>query len=161
VAYADFALNMDLSGNGYDLVSRQVPFYQIALHGLVHYAGEPVNMAESYETNLLKSIETGAGLYFVFAEIPPIDLQMTDYTVYSGAQFSLWQDTLCNVYQRMNAELGHTCNLRIVDHQYLTEQVTVTVYEDGTHVYVNYGSENLAVTGGTVRGMDYLVTGGE
>ncbi len=161
VAYADFVLNMDIAGSGYDLVSKQVPFYQIALHGLVSYAGEPVNMAESYEINLLKSIETGAGLYFVFAEIPPMDLQMTEYTIYSGAQFSLWEDAMQELYQRLNADLGHTCNLRIVDHQYLTEQVTVTVYEDGTHVYVNYGADDFSVDGGTVRSTDYLVTGGE
>lgn len=161
VAYADIVLNMDLSGSGYDLVSRQVPFYQIALHGLVNYAGEPINMAESYETNLLKSIETGAGLYFVFAEILPMDLQMTEYTGYSGARFDLWESTLQELYQKLNADLGHTYGLRIVDHQYLTDKVTVTVYEDGTHVYVNYGSEDYAVTGGTVKGTDYLVTGGE
>lgn len=159
--YADFVLNMDLSGSSYDLVSRQVPFYQIALHGLVNYASEPINMAESYETNLLKSIETGAGLYFVFAEISPMDLQMTEYSVYSSAQFSLWKDTLETLYRQLNEDLGHTYSLRIVDHQYLTEKVTVTVYEDGTRVYVNYGTEDFAVPGGTVKGTDYLVTGGK
>lgn len=158
--YADFILNMDLTGSGYDLVSRQVPFYQIALHGLVNYASQPINMAVSYETNLLKSIETGAGLYFVFAEISPMDLQMTEYTVYSSAQFSLWKDTMEDLYQQLNAELGHTYGLRIMDHQYLTEQVTVTVYEDGTHVYVNYGAEDFTVSGKTVQAKDYLVTGG-
>ena len=161
VVHADFVLNMDLTGSSYDLVSRQVPFYQIALHGLVNYAAEPINMAESYETNLLKSIETGAGLYFVFAEISPMDLQMTEYTVYSSAQFNQWKETMESIYQRLNGDLGHTYSLRIVDHQYLTEQVTVTVYEDGTHVYVNYGSKDFTVSGKTVQAKDYLVTGGK
>ena len=160
VAYADFVLNMDLSGSNYDLVSRQVPFYQIALHGLVNYAGEPINMAQSYESNLLKSIETGAGLYFIYAQIPPMDLKVTDYTVYSNAQFSQWQTIMQQLYQRLNQDMGHTYGQQITDHKYLTEQVTVTVYEDGTCVYVNYGEEDYAVSGGVVKSMDYLVTGG-
>lgn len=158
--YADYILNMDLSGSNYDLVSRQVPFYQIALHGLVNYAGEAVNMAENYEQNILKSIETGAGLYFLFAEIPASDLQMTDYSVYSSAQFAVWKDTVAELYQQVNEKLAHTYNQMIVDHQYLSDLVTVTVYEDGTHVYVNYGQEAFETEDGPVAGRNYLVTGG-
>lgn len=160
VGNADFVLNMDLSGNHYDLVSRQIPFYQIALHGLVYYAGDPVNLADSYEWNLLKSAETGAGLYFLFAQIPAMELQTTDYTFYSGALFEVWQGELLELYGRYNGELGHTANLAITDHAYITDQVTVTEYEDGTCVYVNYGATDYTAGGKTVKSMDYLVTGG-
>ena len=161
VPYADFVVNMDLAGSGYDLVSRQVPFYQIALHGLVDYAGQAVNIAQNYETNLLKTIETGAGLYFLFAEIPAQELQMTDYAVYSSARYDQWADTVQQLYQTLNAQLGHTYGQMITDHRYLTQQVTVTVYEDGTQVYVNYGSSAYQLENGkTVQPMNYLVTGG-
>lgn len=160
VPYADFILNMDLSGSAYDLVSYQVPFYQIALHGLVNYAGEAVNMADDYERNILKAAETGAGLYFLFAEIPASELQMTDYAIYSSAQFSVWRDTAIELYQRFDRELGHTYGQRIVNHQYLNANVTVTVYEDGTQVYVNYGTQSFETAGGTVAGMDFLVVRG-
>ena len=151
---------MDLSGSHYDLVSRQIPFYQIALHGLVYYAGDPVNLADSYEQNLLKSAETGAGLYFLFAQIPAMELQTTDYTFYSGALFENWEQELMAIYSRYNQDFGHTANLAITDHAYVTDQVTVTVYEDGTCVYVNYGATDYTAGGKTVKSMDYLVTGG-
>ncbi len=160
VPYADFVLNMDLSGSNYDLVSYQVPFYQIALHGLVNYAGDPINMAQSYEKNILKSVETGAGLYFLFAEIPAAELQMTEYASYSSARFEEWEETLQSLYNRLNKDLGHTYGQKIKDHKYLTDSVTVTVYEDGTHVYVNYSAVDYALNGKTVKSMDYLVTGG-
>lgn len=160
VGNADFVLNMDLSGSHYDLVSRQIPFYQIALHGLVYYAGDPVNLADSYEQNLLKSAETGAGLYFLFAQIPAMELQTTDYTFYSGALFENWEQELMAIYGRYNQDFGHTANLAITDHAYVTDQVTVTVYEDGTCVYVNYGATDYTAGGKTVKSMDYLVTGG-
>lgn len=161
VPYADFVVDMDLIGSSYDLVSRQIPFYQIALHGLVDYAGQSINMARNYETNLLKTIETGAGLYFLFAEIPPQELQVTDYTAYSSARYAQWADTLQDLYGQLNAQLGHTYSLMITDHRYLTDQVTVTVYEDGTQVFVNYGSAAYTLENGmTVQPTSYLVTGG-
>ena len=160
VVYADFVLNMDLQGSSYDLVSRQVPFYQIALHGLVSYAGEPINMAENYEYNLLKSIETGAGLYFLFADISAAELQMTEYGFYSSANFSAWKDSMTELYQDVNSKLGHVYNQKITDHVYLTEQVTCTVYEDGTQVIVNYGNNAYESEFGTIESMDYLVAGG-
>ena len=158
--YADMIVGMDLHGSGYDLVSRQVPFYQIALHGLVNYTGQAVNMAQNYEKNLLKSVETGSGLYFLFAEISAAELQMTDYTVYSGNEFATWRDTVQSLYGQLNADLGHTVGQMITDHQYLNDFVTVTVYEDGTRVYVNYGAEDYKTENGTVKAMNYLAVGG-
>ena len=160
-AYADMILNMDLSGSNYDLVDKQVPFYQIALHGLVDYTGQAVNMADNYQYNILKSIETGAGLYFLFAEIPASELQMTSYTMYSSARFDEWKETIEQLAGTFRDELGHTYGQMITDHQYLTEKVTVTVYEDGTRVYVNYSDADVTLEDGTVEAMNYLVVGGK
>lgn len=160
-AYADVILDMDLFGSSYDLVDQQVPFYQIALHGLVSYTGQAVNMADNYEVNILKSIETGAGLYFLFAEIPASELQMTSYTMYSSARFDQWKDTVEELCRTFRDELGHTYGQMIVDHSYVADGITLTVYEDGTKVYVNYTDQDAAVDGGTVKAMNYLVAGGK
>ena len=42
-------------------------------------------------------------------------------------------------------------------HQNLTETVSLTEYEDGTKVYVNYGYLDSQVDGLTVPARDYLV----
>ncbi|MBQ9387804.1 MAG: hypothetical protein IJU01_03985 [Lachnospiraceae bacterium] len=155
--YSDFILDMDLTGNGYNISSRQIPFYQIALHGLVYYSGEAVDMTGDYETNLLKSIEYGAGLYAVFAEIEPAELQMTDYTQYSAARSEIWQEKLLSLYGELDKAVGHTYSQRITNHSYVTDTLTLTEYEDGTKVYVNYGYENANADGATVGARDYLV----
>ncbi|MBR6271201.1 MAG: hypothetical protein IKR26_03510 [Lachnospiraceae bacterium] len=155
--YSDYILDMDLTGNGYNISSRQIPFYQIALHGLVYYSGEAVDMTGDYETNLLKSIEYGAGLYAVFAEIEPAELQMTDYTQYSAARSEIWQEKLLSLYSELDKAVGHTYNQRIMNHSYVTDTLTLTEYEDGTKVYVNYGYESANADGNTVGARDYLV----
>ena len=39
VAYADIVTNMELSGSEYTIIDKQVPFYQLAIHGFVDYTG--------------------------------------------------------------------------------------------------------------------------
>ncbi len=141
--YADCITDMDLMGGGYDLIDRYIPFYQIALHGYVAYTGNALNTVGNYRQNLLRTVECGAGLHFRFVEFDYSELQNSDYATYTNlfsGNFADWQQELTAVYTRLNQELGHTANMTISDHRYLTEQVTLTVYEDGTRVWVNYGT---------------------
>ncbi|MBQ7247224.1 MAG: hypothetical protein IJS22_03940 [Lachnospiraceae bacterium] len=155
--YADVILNMDLTGSSYNLTNRQVPFYQIALHGLVAYTGRAVNMAGDHETNILRSIEYGAGISAVFAETDAADLQMTGYTEYSTALYDRWKDTLTQLCRDLNEQLGHTACLSITGHEYLSDTLTCTTYGDGTRVYVNYGYEEALCDGAHIAARDYLV----
>jgi len=142
---ADCICNMDLQGSGYNIVDRQIPFYQIALHGCVSYTGEPLNTAGNYRREVLKSVETGAGLYYSFFEVDYQELQKNRYTYQYdmyGGNFADWEEELRVLYSRLNDELGHTVSQKIVDHGYLTDTVTYTRYEDGTQVYVNYGTQS-------------------
>ena len=50
---------------------------------------------------------------------------------------------------------------RIVDHQILNAKNTVTVYENGARVYVNYGMEDYQAGDVLVPARGYVVEGGE
>ena len=161
---ADFISDMDLSGDSFDIVDRQIPFYQIALHGLVGYAGEPLNCTGDYRRSLLKTVETGAGLSFRFAETDYQELKNNRYT-YQDALFSSvyadWEAEVEALYTRLDRELGHTAQLQIKDHYYVTDYVTCTVYADGTRVYVNYGIQDAVAEGVKVAAEDWTVAKGE
>lgn len=162
VPYADTILKMTLSSKKYGIVDYEVPFYTIALHGLVNYAGSPVNLAADYETNLLQSIETGAGLYFTFMDASASLLQETDYTWFYGAEYDLWKDEAAAVYAEYNEAMGGLYNQFITGYRYLTKGVTETTYEDGTRVYVNYNYTDYSADGIRVAARGYLVEkGGE
>lgn len=155
---ADQIVNMDLAGSQYSIVDQIVPFYQIAIHGYVNYAGEPLNLAENFEEELLRSAEYGAGLFVTFMDASVMRLQNTYYTQYFGANFDSWKDRFVEVYERYEKELGSTFNQRIVGHKILIEGVTLTSYEDGTKVYVNYRYDDYTTEDGVVLpARDYLV----
>ncbi len=162
VPYADTVLDMNISGKQYGIINYPVPFYTMALHGLVNYTGPAMNLAPDYETSWLKSIETGAGLYFTFVDAASSELQETDYTYLFGSDYSLWKDDALAMYAEYNAALGHVFNQFITGHRYLANGVTETVYEDGTRVYVNYNYTDYSADGITVAARGYTVKkGGE
>jgi len=146
----DFITNLKLHGNDYAILDQQVPFYQIALHGYKNFAGEPINL--SYENNqiILESAEAGAALYYVFMNDSERSLQETNYTEYYAACFDSWKDRLYNTYEEYNKEIGAVRNSTISDHSYLNETVTVTTFDNGTKIYVNFGYVDYTTDSGVV-----------
>lgn len=162
VPYVDTVLDMDLVGKQYGIIDYAVPFYTMVLHGLVNYSGAAMNLAPDKETAWLKSIETGAGLYFTFVDASSSVLQETDYTYLYGAEYDLWKDEAVAMYEEYNAALGGVFNQFITGHRYLADGVTETTYEDGTKVYVNYNYTDYSSDGVTVAARNYTVKkGGE
>ena len=156
---ADFITNMDLNGSVYTIIDETVPFYQIAIHGYVDYAGKALNLSGDCQEELLKSAEYGAGLYFTFADAEPTVLQNTYYTQYFGANYDSWKERMMEIYSRYNEELGDIYAERIVDHEILEDGVARTTYENGTNVYVNYNVTDYRTNDGIViPARDYLVT---
>ena len=149
IPYADMVTNMDLFGAEYTIIDKKVPFYQLALHGYVNYTGEPLNMTQDYEEELLKSAEYGAGLSFTFMDETAFTLQNTLYTQYFGSDYAASKDKMLEIYTRYNQELGHVFNQRMTGHEFVANGVTVTTYEDGTKVYVNYTYDDVKAKDGT------------
>lgn len=160
VPYADLITDMNLTGNAYALIDRKIPFYEIALHGMKDYTGEAINLAGDYQTALLESAEYGAGLNFTFMKEDTMILQDTQYSCYNSAAWDRWKDQLIPMITRYQTEMSGLNKQAITDHAYLTEQVTMTEYADGTKVYVNYGTIDWNDGGVTVPARDYLVERG-
>lgn len=154
--YADLITNMDLSGVRYVLLDRMIPFYQIAIHGSIDYTGQPLNMKGDYETELLRSVEYGAGLHFAFTDAKGAVTQETYYTDLSGTTFRGWKQSACETILRYQKEAAGLNRQKITGHAFLTDQVTVTTYEDGTKVYVNYGDEAYAGEA-QIPARDYMI----
>ncbi len=156
--YCDMITNMELQGSEYTIIDTYVPFYQMALHGYVNYTGEALNLTGETEDELLRSAEYGAGLSFTLMNETAFVLQKTLYTEYYGSDYAAWHDRLVDTYTRYNAELGHTFNQKMTGHERINAELSCTMYEDGTRVYVNYGYlDQTAEDGTVVPARDYKV----
>ena len=158
---ADLVTDMDLEGVGYFVLDDRVPFIQIALHGLVEYTGRPLNLTGDWEQELLLSAQRGAGLFFVFMREEPLVLHDTDYSRFYGASFDLWKDQARNVIREYEEKLGGVFHQAIVGFERLPGDVSLTTYEDGTCVAVNFSHEDRVVRGQLLAPRSYDVIPGE
>lgn len=99
----------------------------------------------------------GAGLSFTFMMESASALQESNYTRYYGADYTLWADRAGEIVTRYQKELGHCFGQQMSDHKILEQGVTLTVYEDGTEVYVNYNDTEYCKNDITVPAREYMV----
>lgn len=158
IFYADMVTDMDLAGSGYTILDAEVPFYQLAIHGFVNYTGAPLNICGNEQQELLESAEYGAGLSYSLMAETAFALQKTLYTEYYASDFETVHDRMMETYNRYNSELGHVFSQQMTDHEKLAENLSCTVYEDGTKVYVNYSyTDAVTLDGVAVPARDYKV----
>ena len=161
VPYASIITDMDLAGSKYTIIDEMVPFYQIALHGMKDYTGEPINLAGDYLQEFLRCVEYGAGLNFTFMAEDTWVLQDTYHSNFFGAGYDYWAEDAVEMIVRYQTDLAGLNKRRIVSHDWVDANVAVTGYEDGTMVYVNYGMEDYAADGVNVPARNYIVERGE
>ena len=157
VPWADFIVDMAINDQGFGITDTAVPFYQIVLHGLVPYTGRAINLAEDYTKNLLKTIETGAGLYFSFMHEEAAVLQETKFRQFYANDYDKWIGDADTLYRRFSADFAGLYSQAIVDHIILAPGVTVTQYEDGTRVIVNVSGNPWTYNGVTIETDNYIV----
>lgn len=159
VPFATMVTDVDLRGSEYTILDECIPFFQLAVHGKVDYTGDSLNICGNPEQELLASAQYGAGLQFTFMKESSFITQKTLYSQYYGANYDSWKDKALEIYNRYNAELGHTFNQEMTDYENLSGTVSKTEYADGTKVYVNFGYQDFTTEDGVkVPARDYTVT---
>ena len=160
VPYSDIVTGMTLSNKSFSLIDESIPFYQIALHGLVNYTAEPLNLSQDSAETFLKSAELGAGLSYTVTKSGASTLQDTKYTEYFATEYDLWKDTIAENYTRFSNDFNGTYDEYIVSHKKISDNVYKTGYADGTEVIVNYNYNDFNYNGTVVPARDYIVEGG-
>lgn len=154
--YADRLENFPLESTGYDLSDGTIPFYQIAVHGLVQYSGTPINLASDSRYQFLRSVEYGAIPTFTLTQNDTALLYRTSANYLWSAQFSQWRAEVLKDYQSMQL-LAELQSQFMVGHQQLVNDVYKVTYENGAKVIVNYSSQVYSANGATVPAEDFVV----
>nr|WP_144922149.1 DUF5696 domain-containing protein [Paenibacillus bovis] len=155
-AYTNDIVNVPMDSNQYLILDETIPFYQLVLHGYVNYAGAPLNLADDYTYELLKSIETGAGLYFEWIYADNSILKETDFEHLYSVNYANWYDEAVSLYKRINTALQPVRGKEITDHKRVMKELYEVTYED-VKVYVNYSDKDIQYEGITVKANDFSV----
>jgi len=156
-----FLSNLTTSGGGINICDRSVPFYQMVIHGVIPYSGEPLNRCSDFEYQALKMIETGAIPAFQWMYQDNAVLKNTDYSYYYSVCYKAWVEKAAEIYKTVNEALSGCMGEIITTHEQLSEKVFKTVYKNGVTIYVNYDDSEQLAEGVKIPPMSYTrVRGG-
>lgn len=116
--YATHLLNVSTDSSRVRYSSYSVPFVGMILHGAVNYAGKPLNYSGMPEYDLLRSIESGAALYFILCYQNESEMKndaiLNDYF---GVSYSSWYKDVVLNYNKLNNAIGDLQDYLITDHR--------------------------------------------
>jgi hypothetical protein len=142
------------------LFDREVPFYQMVLHGLIPYAGAPVNISDNTDGEYeLRMAEYGASPYFLWTYGATSELRWTGYNRFYSTEYTVWLESAAAMYARLAAVSNQVRGERMTGHTVHSGGVTETLYGNGISVYVNYGFSDAVIGGLTVPARGYTAGG--
>jgi hypothetical protein len=155
--WASFITDLAIDDQSFGITDASVPFYPMALHGLVPYTGPAINLAEDYTKNLLKTIESGAGLYFSFITEETSILQETKFRQFYANEYEKWSPDANALYQKFTADFSGLYGQAITNHVIVSTGLTLTEYEDGRRVIVNSNDSAANYDGIVINARSYAV----
>lgn len=155
--YAKHIVGAPTEGSNMHFFDESVPFYQMALHGYINYAGEPLNPNSQYRQALLKCLETGSVPYYRWTYADSAAVKDTLFNYLLSTNYTGWLDEAVALYKEVSSVLNEVCDQAIVDHRKLDEGIYRTTYENGLTVVVNYTTEDYSFDGVTVEAESYIV----
>lgn len=154
------AVITEMPGSTYlTMLDESVPFYTIALHGLVEYiCGDYMDYYEQ-PAQLMEAIAQGGNVSFALTWEGTEKLAMADTAAYYSTTFDLWKDDVLSIWNRLAPYLQATQGQFITDYVCLNTGVTLTTYENGVQVLVNNTDTPYAWQGSVVAPRDFLLKG--
>ncbi len=156
--YVDRISNVPLQSSGYDIFDKDIPFYQIVLHGIKSYSGTAVNGSADTSEAVLRAVAAGSSLrYDMIGEETSI-LKDTELDNLYYAYYADWTDEAAQNWQFARDVLSGVSDKLIIGYE--TEgNVITTTYEDGTVIEVDLEAESATVNGTEYLLSDYLKEG--
>jgi len=157
LAYADRLFDIPISCSGYLIYDESIPFFQIVVHGSIPYTSQPGNLFYDFEKQKLQWIEYGCTPYFMLTYDRSFNLKNTDYNHLFTSYYPQWVKTASEVYQEFKERLDGVWGQLITEHTRLEKDIARITFENGSRVYINYGSNTALIEGIKIQPMDYTV----
>lgn len=160
LGHVDSIVGAPLDSSHFIYNDETIPFYQIAVRGLVPYTADAANLREDARNELLRMVEYGALPSLELTYEPTSKLQRTMEDRLWSSEYTGWLDSSVQEYKELEQIYSATLGQPIADHEKLGSDVYRTTYGNGTQVIVNYGASDATVDGVTVPAAGYAMRNG-
>ena len=154
---ADAVIGAPIKSDESDIISEDIPFYQMVFKGYVPLNGESVNLEDDINKAILRSVEGGCGLTFTVVNSYDTALVKTGERVFFNSLYSDLKDNIVSASARLEKYYAAVNGAAVSEHEIMANGLRKTVFDNGTAVYVNYGTEAVKTDAGTVNPNDFLL----
>lgn len=159
--YVETVVNVPLTTSALHIIDQGIPFLPIVLSGYWHYTGAAINLTDNLRRSLLKTLETGAGQYYIGTFTPSSLLKRTDFEHLCAVHYQDWLDDAVDFYLETEELLDEIKGQRIIDHQCLAPEVYAATYESGVTVIVNYNRHQAVINNYLIEGESFIKVEGD
>lgn len=154
--YATDIIEAPISHNNFHIVDKEVPFYQMVIHGSIDYSANAINLNGGYDKQdiILKMIEFGMSPRFTLSYEESNEIKYTGLNSFYSTQYKLWIEEAAIIYKEVNEVLKHVTNSIIINHEDSNGIKKVT-YDNGFVIYVNTTKEDINMDGHLIKAKDY------
>ncbi len=156
--YASMVQSVPTEHSQYLCEERSVPFYAMALHGLVDMSVPPVNDGKG-NTRVLQAVESGIGLTYTLGWRNTDQLKNTAGEQYNYIHAADWLDDAAAQQAAIAPYLAAVSGKAITNHTQLSAGIYRTDFEGGAWAIVNYTDTAYTADGISVSPNGYI-TGG-
>lgn len=156
-AASTVVLNIPTSSTKAFLFDEDIPFYSMVMRGRTAISGESLNLAISSKAQLLRSVESGAGLAYTITNNYSTQLLDCNTSVFYNSLYKDLEKEIVENYKIVSDLYKKIGNSEITSHTILENGLRETVYSNGVKVYVNYLNKDLETDFGTVKAKSFLV----
>jgi hypothetical protein len=146
--FASHLVNVPTETDRFFIIDYEVPFYNMVVHGFIEFAGATSNLRENFDPLgvLLNSMTTGASPMYMLTAQPTRLAQFSPHERFYSTHYVNWMDQIIWHYTEFNNVYRYLRGERMVDFQVLAgrrddimtaSQVTVSIFSNGTRIYVN------------------------
>ena len=146
-----------MEDSGYFFTDETIPFYQMVVHGLIPYSGDPQNLFYDPQLQYLKMVEYGYMTYYQLTMNYSEDLKDTYYNDLFSSSYRNWLDQSVKQYKEMSEKLQPIWSQAMKEHRKLQKDVYEVVYEDGTRLIVNYSPREVKIDHLLVPDKNFIV----
>ncbi|MDQ0112288.1 DUF5696 domain-containing protein [Paenibacillus harenae] len=160
LGHVDSIAGAPLDSSHFIYNDETVPFYQIAVRGLVSYSAGALNLRDDSKNEMLRMVEYGAlpSLELTYESTSKLQRTMEDRLW--SSEYKLWIELAVQEYESLEPIYAAISGQAIRDHEKLEEEVYRTTYANGTKVIVNYGESAATIEGTTVPAAGYAMQNG-
>jgi len=154
--YLSYIDQLPVTSSQNNLFDEDVPFVQMVLHGHIAYSGGTMNKESDPDKALLQRIETGSDLRYTLTANPFDELYQTSFDELYNSQYTQNKERIIEQYTVLRQALSGLSDQAMIAHESLSGTVKKVTYENGTCLYVNYGTSDYHDGDVVVKAKSYL-----